>query len=305
MRYRITLIFMLALFVSVQLCAMFLSTFYPSDMGAFENQDDPLNPLIYVVMVLIMTALVLVMLKLGLQKVIKAIFLFAVAITSVFVLLPLIYQIYPNGDVAVLVSLLIGIALALALLLRPEWYVINLVGFIVGVGAAVVLGISLGILPVLILLILLGVYDAISVYRTKHMIRLAEGMVPLRLPIMFVVPKDKDFTLDGLSTKPLTEVSPEERGAMFMGVGDAVIPSILSVAVLLTLPSTSHSFQNANLIVALGTLLGSVVGFLILMGYVAKGKPQAGLPLLNGGAILGFLITYMLVFRDFNFGIVV
>ena len=38
------------------------------------------------------------------------------------------------------------------------------------------------------------------------------------------------------------------------------------------------------------------------MRYVATGRPQAGLPLLNGGAILGFLLTYLVVFQDLKFG---
>ena len=37
-------------------------------------------------------------------------------------------------------------------------------------------------------------------------------------------------------------------------------------------------------------MLGGLLGYLILMTYVAKGRPQAGLPLLNGGAILGYII---------------
>jgi len=32
------------------------------------------------------------------------------------------------------------------------------------------------------------------------------------------------------------------------------------------------------------------------MTQVAKGKPQAGLPLLNGGSILGYLITGFIVY---------
>jgi presenilin-like A22 family membrane protease len=36
---------------------------------------------------------------------------------------------------------------------------------------------------------------------------------------------------------------------------------------------------------------------------VLKGNPQAGLPLLNGGAIIGYVLAYLLVFQNFNFGI--
>ena len=45
-------------------------------------------------------------------------------------------------------------------------------------------------------------------------------------------------------------------------------------------------------------MAGSLVGFLILMSYVLSGRPQAGLPLLNGGAILGYLIGAYFVVGD-------
>jgi len=41
---------------------------------------------------------------------------------------------------------------------------------------------------------------------------------------------------------------------------------------------------------ALGTIIGSLAGLVVLLWFVNKGKPQAGLPPLNGGAIIGFLI---------------
>jgi presenilin-like A22 family membrane protease len=56
-------------------------------------------------------------------------------------------------------------------------------------------------------------------------------------------------------------------------------------------------------VVALGTLIGALVGFSILMRYVLKGNPQAGLPLLNGGAIAGYIIAYLVAFGDLSLGI--
>ena len=38
-------------------------------------------------------------------------------------------------------------------------------------------------------------------------------------------------------------------------------------------------------------MIGGLVGYAALMTQVARGKPQAGLPLLNGGSILGYLIS--------------
>jgi len=41
---------------------------------------------------------------------------------------------------------------------------------------------------------------------------------------------------------------------------------------------------------ALLAMVGSLAGLLVLMSWVIKGRPHAGLPLLNGGAIGGYLI---------------
>ena len=70
---------------------------------------------------------------------------------------------------------------------------------------------------------------------------------------------------------------------MFMGLGDVIFPGMLVVSAVQWLPSD-------GLFVGLMTMLGGLLGYLILMTYVAKGRPQAGLPLLNGGAILGYII---------------
>ena len=70
---------------------------------------------------------------------------------------------------------------------------------------------------------------------------------------------------------------------MFMGLGDVIFPGMLVISAVQWLP-------NDGLFVGLITMLGGLLGYLILMTYVAKGRPQAGLPLLNGGAILGYII---------------
>jgi len=43
---------------------------------------------------------------------------------------------------------------------------------------------------------------------------------------------------------------------------------------------------------ALGAIIGSLAGLVVLLHFVMSGKPQAGLPPLNGGTILGFLVGW-------------
>ena len=49
--------------------------------------------------------------------------------------------------------------------------------------------------------------------------------------------------------------------------------------------------MSIPLTTAVGALVGGLMGYFVLMTYVAMGRPQAGLPLLNGGSILGYLVT--------------
>jgi presenilin-like A22 family membrane protease len=49
-------------------------------------------------------------------------------------------------------------------------------------------------------------------------------------------------------------------------------------------------------------MVGSLVGYAALMTLVLRGNPQAGLPFLNGGALAGYILAYVLVFHSFSLG---
>jgi presenilin-like A22 family membrane protease len=152
------------------------------------------------------------------------------------------------------------------------------------------LGISLSIFLVIVLLVGLAVYDAISVYKTKHMIDLADVVVDLKLPVMLVIPKKSGYSMVR-ETKSLKEKlqAGEEREAFFMGLGDIVMPGIL-------VTSAFYNIASGGLIVALSVMLGTLVGFGVLVVFLVKGRAQAGLPFLCSGAILGYLISSYLLF---------
>jgi presenilin-like A22 family membrane protease len=181
--------------------------------------------------------------------------------------------------------------------------VIDGIGLIIAIGVTAILGMSLGVLPVVILLIIMAVYDAISVYKTKHMITLAEGVTPLRLPVLFVVPRERGFTMDKLEQRgSILPKENEEREAFFMGLGDTVIPGLLVVSASVFLPATPSFLLTANLWAAAGAMVGGLAGYLLLVRYVMRGKPQAGLPFLNTGAILGYLFAYALAYGSLGLG---
>ena len=61
------------------------------------------------------------------------------------------------------------------------------------------------------------------------------------------------------------------------------------------LVAASFRFIENGLPIAISVMIGTLVGFAILMTFVIKGKPQAGLPLLGGGAIIGYILSSLIL----------
>jgi len=286
--------------------------FQANNFQAFPEPGDVTNTVVYLIMILAFTAFILLLVRYRRRNLAKYVILGSIFVTLAFILLlPLVYLLYYasggaiDGDPLAYLSTLLAFAIAgglLYLLLKfPEWYVVDSIGILTAAGVTAILGISFGILPAILLLGALAIYDAWAVYRTKHMITLADELTSQRLPILLVIPKRAGYSFREQKSLKAQVASGEEREAMFMGLGDVIIPGVLAVsaATFLTPPGfTAVSVLGipANLFIAMVTMVGTLAGFFILMRFVLKGNPQAGLPLLNGGAIVGYLLAYALVF---------
>jgi presenilin-like A22 family membrane protease len=280
------------LFVIIHLLSMLITRpFEAADLDVFENPNDWTNLLIFFVIMLAVTLTILLIAKYWKKKFIQVIILGSIGYTAIFVFYPLL-SLVVSGTLSLILSTIATAILILALIKYPEWYVIDLSGIIVGVGAIGIFGISLSIFLVIVLLIGLSIYDAISVYKTRHMIDLADAVMDLKLPVMLVVPKTTKYSLikenEGLKEKL---ESGEERQAFFLGLGDIVMPGILVVASL-------YNIADNGLLIALSVMIGTLIGFAVLMSVVIKGKPQAGLPYLCSGAILGYIISSYLLLGE-------
>jgi len=274
---------MASIFILVySLSILTVEPFETSGVQAFENPDDPANILYFLVILLGLTLLILVIAKFWKKQVIYLFIIAAIAVTIIWITYPLLSLIIDELFAFVL-ALSLAVTIILLLVYHPEWYVIDICGILVSIGAIAIFGISLSVPLVVLLLVILGLYDAISVYKTKHMIDLADTVVDLKLPVLFVIPKHLPYSFrekKGGIKKKLKKN--EERDAFFMGVGDVVLPGVLV--------TSCYRFTGKPL-VCLSAVVGILIGFLILMFFVAKGKPQPGLPFLNSGAIIGYIVS--------------
>ena len=169
----------------------------------------------------------------------------------------------------------IAIILTVLLYLYPEWYIVDITGVLSAGGIAALFGISFSIIPAIIVLVLFAVYDAISVYKTKHMMTIVDAGMDSKLPLMLIAPNNLNYSFIKSGFKK--EGSNE---AFFLGVGDVVEPTILVVS--------AHIFLHSAYPV-IGAMFGTLLGCIVLFTVTLKGNSaQAGLPFLNLGAILGF-----------------
>jgi presenilin-like A22 family membrane protease len=310
---------LLALYVGAQAVALLLaSPFRSAGLATNSNPNSLAGPLEIVVIIVVAPLFILyVARRQGGLAALRHLILFGIAgalyvtlYATISVFLPYGILLPPySGEVVVYPALTVAAcvsgALYLALLMEPQWWVVDLVGFVAAGSLIAILGISFAVLPAFLLLIALLIYDAIAVYGTKHMVSLAEVVTDMKLPILLVMPDSADYDYTRApNLKEVRQRPVEEREALFMGLGDVVIPGTLVVSAFIWLPSHPAVLGiGGNLWAGIGALLGSLAGYATLMRLVLRGNAQAGLPFLNGGAIAGYLVVYLLVFHSFTFGL--
>lgn len=293
---------MLLMFVAAQLLAVLLTRpLYEAGVRGFEDPEDPMNVVYFIGIILVFTAVLLFIVKRGGQRVIQWIILTSVGLTLLYVMYPLLMQIpgferVGNLDAQTLTA--IGISLPFAAALTwllykfPEWYIVDIVGVLVAAGGIAIFGTSFTAPIYALALLGTAIYDYVSVYRTKHMLSLADTVLNYKLPIMLVVPKHLDYSFleetgniraqaEGKVSQAPQKGPRKQRDAMFLGLGDVVIPSIFVITAL-----------GVSGLAAAGAMLGTLAGFLFLMFFVLKGRAHAGLPSLNTGCFLGFLVGF-------------
>jgi presenilin-like A22 family membrane protease len=275
---KIPVLVMLFFVMVVQILALAITpAISASGNRVFEDPTSIANPFAYMLLILVFTGLLLLAMKLKRGWIISGFILLSIAVSIYYVM-------------AAFMSPLLAIAPTLVIMLLlhfyPEWYIIDAFGILVCAGISSLFGVSMTIPPTLLLLVVLAVYDAISVYKTRHMISLAEGAIKMKAPLLFVVPKSRDYSFRIDQEISNSSEETKKRGAYFLGLGDAIIPTILVISASWSLPA--GGFYGLSLPV-LGAMLGTYLGFLLLMT-TSRDRPQAGLPFLNSGVILGFLM---------------
>lgn len=193
------------------------------------------------------------------------------------------YLLSPLGSMGFILFNFLTLSSLFALILtawkffRPSIISQNVAAIFSGSGVGALLGATLGIIPCILFMMILSVYDFVSVFITKHMVKMAKAIT--ERPMAFTIAAPHKFE----KPKYIPTKKAKKKIHIFqLGLGDIVIPLMFSVSIL-------NKFTIFHSIIS---MIGSLIGLLFLTFYITR-KPQAlpALPFVCAGALAGYLVS--------------
>ena len=174
-------------------------------------------------------------------------------------------------------------------LFKPKVWLHNLLLLLALVSVGLVYGYLLAPWTAMLFLLVIAVYDAISV-RFGHMMWMAQKLSESNVLPAFVIPRIKpnwNQNLKNTGFKKLFE-DRAEREFSILGGGDIGFPLLLAVSVFFVYGYT------AAIIVAAFSVVG-LIGAYLVQAFILKGKPTPALPTIAAASLIGFLIVLFLL----------
>ena len=155
---------------------------------------------------------------------------------------------------------------------------------IIGIGGlAGSWGVGFSVTSMIIILFVLSIYDYVAVYKTKHMVKMAQSMIKYQAIIAIIIPEHvRDYLIN------LNEFSPSKGGFMILGGGDLALPSLFLVSVL-----SQYTIYH-SLIVLFFILLGLFVMHYAFISQKNR-KAMPALPPLAIFSIIGFIVSLLIL----------
>ena len=226
------------------------------------REETSFIPIFFII--IISTIIALIFIKFQLFKLWKFWFFLSIAITLTIAFSAFIKEIY---------AIILAVILALFKLLKQNTIINNLTEIFIYGGLAAIFVPLFNILSIVILLILISIYDFYSVFKSKHMLKLAKFQT-----------KAKVFT--GLNIPYKSNAHKKIFTTAILGGGDIGFTLFFSGVIL----------REFNFISALVTSFVTMLFLLILLFKGKKGKFYPAMPVLTAGCFVGYLIVRFILF---------
>ena len=241
---------------------------------------------IYITMaIFIGTILVLLLIKFN-KPIIWKLWFFA----TVWLTLSIAFAAFLNSIVAAVLALI----LSLLKLYKPDVIIQNLSEIFIYGGLAAIFVPIINLFAAFMLLIVMSIYDYISVFKTKHMIKLASFQSRSKVFAGLLIPYEKGKVSVKFSKPELskaTEVPKSKHSVAVLGGGDIGFTLIFAGVVMKGL-----MLEEAVLTSFLKTLIIPVFVSLALLMLLIKGQENKfypAMPVLSLGCLAGYLIVWL------------
>ena len=219
--------------------------------------------------ILIGTVLLLFIIKRNLIWIWRIWFLMAVTICLTTVL---------SIFIPVIISFIIALALGIWKIFKPNFIVHNLTELFIYGGLAAIFVPVFNLLSVSILLILIALYDAYAVWKSKHMITLAKSQAESKVFAGFLLP----YKIP--KAKPLIKTKPVKVRTAVLGGGDIGFPLIFAGVIM------KEMGVWQSLVIPIFASLGLI--YLLWKGDQNKFYPA--MPFIGAGCFLGLGLVWLI-----------
>ncbi len=227
--------------------------------------------------VLIGTGLILIVAKFGLSKIWKAFFFFAI-FSAVTIALGTFLNVYLAAG--------IGFLLALMKIFKPNIITHNISEVLIYAGIAILFVPLFDPLWIFVLLVIISFYDMFAVWKSKHMIKLAEFQMESHAFAGI-------FVSSGKMGKQKPGGSKGKSHVAVVGGGDIAFPLLFAGTVMEFFISSGlgnfDALLRSVLIAAFATI--ALAG---LMFYGKKGRYYPAMPFITAGVVVGYLVTLLI-----------
>ena len=230
--------------------------------------------------ILIGTILVLLLIKFNKPLIWKLWFFITVWLT-----LAIAFAAFTNSFLAAIIALI----LAILKLYKPNIFTQNLSEIFIYGGLAAIFVPIINLFAAFMLLILISIYDFVAVYKTKHMIKLAEFQSNAKVFAGLLIPYEKE-KLPFKSSH--SEFKQKKAKVAILGGGDIGFPLIFAGVVMkgLMLQETVIAGFLKTLIIPFFVSIALLI--LLLKGQQNKFYPA--MPILSLGCFIGYFIVWLI-----------
>ncbi len=253
---------------------------YDIERPEVKNQSTSFIPI--VIAILIGTLIILWIIRLNKPLVWRLWFFLTIILTLSIAL---------SAFIQPVIAFLIALGLTLLRVFRPNVVTQNISEIFIYGGLASVFVPIINIFAAFMLLVIISVYDVIAVWKTKHMVKLAEFQTSSKVFSGLMINYKRKVKAELPKGKPMKGMKPKANVAV-LGGGDMGFPLIFAGVVMkgLMLKETVAAGFLKTSIIPITTAIA--LFFLLMKGQQNRYYPA--MPFLSAGAIAGYFIILLL-----------